>query len=69
MNHETYNVLPERLKAIMRKKNINQRELAEKIGTTEVSISRYINGNRVPNAIVLLKIAQVLECDVDELMN
>lgn len=32
------------------------RQIAKKIGITEVSISRYFNGERCPNAAVLLKI-------------
>ena len=40
--------------------NITQRELAEKSGLTEVSISRYFNGERIPNIKNAEKMASAL---------
>ena len=40
--------------------NITQRELAEKSGLTEVSISRYFNGERSPNIKNAEKMASAL---------
>ena len=51
----------------LKKKNMTQRELAKKIGTTEVSISRYVNCDRIPKATTCLKIAEVLECEAADL--
>ena len=45
---------------ICRLKNITQRELAEKSGLTEASISRYFSGERTPNIKSAEKIASVL---------
>lgn len=50
------------------KRLMTQRELAEKIGTTEVSVSRYVTGQRVPSGPLLFKIARALGCTVEDLM-
>lgn len=47
-----------------KKRGMTQRELAEKIGATEVSVSRWINGNRIPKANDALKIAKALGTSV-----
>lgn len=48
-------------------KGITQRELAEAIGTTEVSVSRYVNGDRIPKATTCIEIAKVLDCEFEDL--
>lgn len=48
-------------------KGIKQRELADAIGTTEVSVSRWVNGDRVPKATTAIQIAKVLDCKVEDL--
>ncbi len=58
----------ERIKDLLEKKGITQRELAEKTGCTEAAVSHYIKGDRVPRASVLTKIAIVLETTSDYLM-
>ena len=57
------------IKDILDEKGMSQRELADKVGITEVSLSRYINGNRVPKAPIALNIARVLGVDVNELFD
>lgn len=49
-------------------RNMTQRELAEKTGTTIASISRYVTGNRVPSGPKLCQIAKVLGCTAEEIM-
>ena len=49
-----------RMKELLEKKNMSQRDLAEKAGCTEAAISHYIKGDRVPRASVLTKIAVAL---------
>ena len=63
-----YDVLSKRLKELLEKNNMSQRELAEKIGITEVTISRYISAQRVPKATEILKIADALNCSCDYLL-
>lgn len=55
------------LKTIIEEKGISQRKLAELVGVTEVSMSRYVNGDRVPKAPIAIKIADVLGIDVTAL--
>lgn len=50
-------------------RGISQRELAERIGVTEVSISRYVTGKRVASGMTLYKISKVLGCTVEDLLN
>ena len=56
------------LKEKLEEKDMSQRELAEKTGMTEVSISRYVSDVRSPNLKALMKIADALGCTIDELV-
>ena len=49
------------------KNNMKEKELAKKIGVTEVSVSRYINGIRTPSVNVAIKIARAFNCSVEDL--
>lgn len=51
----------------LNKKGMTQRELADAIGTTEVSISRYITGDRIPKATTCIQMAKELGCSAEEL--
>lgn len=50
------------------KKGLTQIELAKKIGVKSNTISNYEGGKRVPNAVMLKKISQALDCSVDDLL-
>jgi len=56
------------LKKILEKRGMAQRSLAEKLNTTEVSISRYVSGDRTPNIEMLVAIAQILNVSLDTLV-
>lgn len=56
------------LKKIIKKKNMSQSELAEKAGLTEVTVSRYFKGTRIPKITTVYKIAEALEVTVGELL-
>ncbi len=60
--------LGKRLKSLIEKKGISQKELAEKVGCTEAAISHYIKGDRVPRSKVLAKIAIALDTTSDYLI-
>ena len=47
---------------------MTQRMLAAYADITEVSISRYISGERAPRATVLYKISKALNCTMEDLM-
>ena len=52
----------------LKMRGMSQRDLAEKVGSTAASISRYITGNRVPSVPKLYQIAKVLGCTADDIM-
>ena len=56
-----------RLRMMMKRKYITQKQLAELIGTSQAMISKYINGEALPNVLVVRKIAKVLDCSMDDL--
>lgn len=56
-----------RLKKLMFRKHITQKELTERTGITQCMISRYINGRSIPTFINVDKIARALDCSVDDL--
>lgn len=57
-----------KMKEIMKKQNISQKELAIRLNTTDATISRYINNQREPNAETLSNIATALNTSVDYLL-
>ena len=57
-----------RIAGLLREQGKTQRELAEQVGTTEVSMSRYIKGDRVPKGPVLANIAKALHTTTDYLL-
>ena len=60
-----FTVFSERLKLAM---NMKQSELAAITGLTEVTISRYVNGQRTPKAHEIVKIAKALHTSSDYLL-
>ena len=57
-----------RLKVVLAEKKIKNRQLAEKLGKDEATISKWCTNNLQPNLEMLIKIAQVLEVEVQELI-
>jgi putative transcriptional regulator len=57
-----------KLKFILIEKRVRQRELAEKIGVTEGTVSRWCNDVTQPNLIDMKNIAKALNINVNELI-
>ena len=57
-----------RILPLMKKKGMTQRELANQIGVTETSISRYISGQRVPKANIVVYMADALNTTTDYIL-
>lgn len=55
-----------RLRSLMGRRWINQDQLAEMVGTSQVMISRYVRGEVMPNALMLRKIAKALKYSMDD---
>jgi transcriptional regulator with XRE-family HTH domain len=58
----------EKTVALLNKNNMTQKELANRVGITEASMSRYIRGNRTPKGTVISNIANVLHTTTDYLL-
>ncbi len=61
-------VMAKRIKELRNEKKLQQKELAEKIGVKQNSISRYESGIFVPSMEVLVHLAQVLDTTTDYLL-
>lgn len=62
------NNLGGRIADLLKKSGLTQRELADKVGVTEVSLSRYISGDRTPKGPVIANIASALHTTSDYLL-
>ena len=58
VNMRTEEIFSKRLKSSMGK--MTQRQLVAKIGTTEVTVSRWLNGSRIPKLTDAVRIASVV---------
>ena len=59
----------ETLKKIRTEKNLSQRELAEKMYVTRSTIARWENGSRLPDAVMIYRLAQCLDTDINTLLS
>lgn len=57
-----------RLQKALSFSKMTQKQLAQKVGITEASISHYLKGDRSPRASVVAKIAEALNCNVEFLL-
>ena len=57
-----------RLTVLLDEHNMSQTQLAKKVGTTNVTICRYINGERIPRIDLVAKIASVFKVSLDYLL-
>lgn len=53
--------------ALMKSRGVSQRDLAKLTGDSDTQISRVVNGQHVPNCAFLCRIAEALECTLDDL--
>jgi transcriptional regulator with XRE-family HTH domain len=61
------NILGNILYNILQSRSISQRWLAEKVGSAESTISRYISGLSIPEVLLVINIAKVLNVSTDYL--
>lgn len=64
MNKENLN----RIKVILAERNLQNKWLAEKLGRDQATVSKWVTNSAQPNLGTLIKIAQVLEVDMNELV-
>lgn len=57
-----------RLNHILKTAGMSQVELANRTGFSEVTISRYVNGSRMPSAYAIYKMAEALNVTTDAIL-
>ncbi|MBQ1350567.1 MAG: helix-turn-helix transcriptional regulator [Ruminococcus sp.] len=57
------------LKKLREKKGLSQNEIAKRIYVTRATISRWENGNRLPDAAMITRLSEVLGVDVNVLFH
>lgn len=62
------NIIGSRILSLIGERGITQHALAVRAGITDTSMSRYISGDRIPDALVILKIAKGLHTTSDYLL-
>jgi transcriptional regulator with XRE-family HTH domain len=62
-------VIGKKILSLLELRGMKQKELAAKIGVSVVTISRYINQDRVPQLEILVRMAEVLDTTTDYLLN
>ena len=55
----------ERLKELRKRNNLTQQELADKVGTNRVNVTRWETGRTEPNFETLIKLADLLDVSLD----
>ncbi|EQF24628.1 helix-turn-helix family protein [Clostridioides difficile CD160] len=60
--------LGDRIANLRKELDINQKELATKVGITEASLSRYENNLREPKSEIIVRLAKVLKTSTDYLL-
>ncbi|MGX9756772.1 helix-turn-helix domain-containing protein [Clostridioides difficile] len=60
--------LGDRISKLRKELDINQKELANKIGITEASLSRYENNLREPKSEIIVRLAKELNTSTDYLL-
>ena len=58
-----------KIKNLRHKCNMTQETLASRLGVTQASVAMWETGKALPRAEMLVKLAAVLQCTVDELLN
>lgn len=58
----------QQFRSLIESKGLTQRIIADRINTTETTISRYVSGARTPNIETAVELAQVLGVSMDTLV-
>lgn len=68
MSSKNWRITGERIQERLKKLNMTQRELAEKTGKSEVTISKWANSERIPFATEYTGLSKALKCTCDYLL-
>ena len=59
----------DKLIALRKKKGLSQEELAEKLGVSRQSVSKWESNNTYPETDKIVQICNIFECTMDDLIN
>lgn len=68
MKDKNWSVTAQRMRKRLDALHMTQRELAEKTGKTEATISRWAKGDRIPLATEYVGLSKALQCTCDYLL-
>lgn len=66
---EWMDIFGDNLRDILKEQNMSRRELAQVLGISEATVSRYINKKQMPTMEVIVNMAYELSMSVDELID
>ncbi len=66
MSNESKNL--NRIKVILAEKNLQNKWLAEQLGRDQATVSKWVTNTAQPSLDMLIKIAQCLEVDINDLI-
>ena len=64
----TYNIFAENLKKLREKRGLSQKQLGAKMYVSHSTIARWENGNRLPDAMMILRLARFFGVDTNTLL-
>ena len=62
------NIIGKNIHALRKKQNLTQEELAGLVNVSFQAVSKWENGNSLPDISVLPLLANALHCDIDSLL-
>ena len=65
---ETSKIFSKKLKEKLREKWVSSKELADALGITQATVSRYMKGIRVPRSLHLCAMAKYFGCSIESLI-
>lgn len=57
------------LREMLKENDMKQEELANEIGVSQQTVSRYVNEQSMPSILTMVKISEVLFCSIDDLLD
>jgi transcriptional regulator with XRE-family HTH domain len=57
------------MQELRKEKNMTQKDLAEQIGVSDKTISKWENGNSMPDTLLLVPLCKALDISVNELLS
>lgn len=66
---EWMDIFGDNLRDILKEQNMSRRELAQVLGISEATVSRYISKKQMPTMEVIVNMAYELSISVDELVD